>query len=271
MKLCIILCIIVMCLIMVYKYKNMHQFVFISPVRYPNVNVHDKQRIPKIIHQTHKYNNVPPNMAKSIHSWRNMNPEYEHRYYTDEDMNNIMSNTPDTIQQAYRKLCRDYSSLGAMKADLFRLVLMYLYGGVYADADTYAITPLQKIIKNNDEFISGTGRRKDLHQWIIITIPKHPFIKAALYGTVDSILNTKPVTYESWTGPPIYNKSISKYCQQNHSKLDMNPGVHTIINQSGDTYRYRIIPGDYLGNQVGFKYDGYLNDLHQMNIKYYNE
>ena len=174
------------------------------------------------------------------------------------------------VQRAYHKLCTEYPEMGAMKADLFRLVLMYVHGGVYADADTYATTPLRNIIQPDDEFLSGVGDKLDLHQWIIIAVPQHPFVKQALHGTVQSILNKKPFVFENWTGPFVYNKSISRYCINNEHKRSIQEGVHEFDDTNGEHVKYRIIDGDHLGNQVIFKYPGYTKDLSRMKIQHHS-
>lgn len=231
------------------------------------------QAIPRIIHQTHKenLNNLPNGIYNAIQSWKDTNPEYEHRYYSDTDMDEIMNTTDTEVKLAYEKLQVTFPEKGALRADLFRLVLIQQYGGVYVDADTMAKTPLCEIINEDDEFVSGIGMRKDLHQWIIVASPNHPFINIALKGTVDNIINTEPPKnnkkLEYWTGPPIYNKTIEDYCKTHSSKLNMSPGVHKCPNS---TNTYRIINGDFLGNNVIFKYKGYLDDLQKMGIKHWS-
>ena len=244
-------------------------WIRIQQITYPVLKMDDNQLIPKIIHQTHKSKKVPTNMAKALSSWIKTNPEYEHRYYTDSDIHNIMQHTHPRVQAAYHKLCTEYPDLGAMKADLFRLVLMYEYGGVYTDADTYATTPLRNIIQEDDEFVSGVGALRDFHQWIIIATPKHPFVQQALFATVFSIMHKKPYVFEDWTGPLVYNRSISKYCDNNDHKLSIDEGVHTFTNETGEHVKYRVIGGDYLGNQVIFKYPGYQKDLQKMKVKHH--
>lgn len=231
------------------------------------------QAIPRIIHQTHKenLNNLPNGIYNAIQSWKDTNPEYEHRYYSDTDMDEIMNTTDTEVKLAYEKLQVTFPEKGALRADLFRLVLIQQYGGVYVDADTMAKTPLCEIINEDDEFVSGIGMRKDLHQWIIVASPNHPFINIALKGTVDNIINTEPPKnnkkLEYWTGPPIYNKTIEDYCKTHSSKLNMSPGVHKCPNSLNT---YRIVKGDFLGNNVIFKYEGYLNDLKKMGMSHWS-
>ena len=229
-------------------------------------------RIPKIIHQTHKlpFNELPPRMQTAIDSWRRMNPGYKHIYYSDEDMNNIcMSSQFPHASDAYAKLHTMYPNKGAMRADLFRLLIMYTIGGVYVDVDATPIHQLRKILKDDDEFVSGIGARRDLHQWIIIARPQHQFIKAALEAVIRSVLTGSPDSrvanygVEGLTGPPIYNLAIQDYTS---NRMNITPGTHMC-----NKHRYRLLNGDYLGHTVSFKYDGYMDDLKLMNLTHWSE
>ena len=230
-----------------------------------------REIIPKIIHQTHAlpFHALPVRMKNAIDSWRHMNPEYEHRYYSDFQMDQIcMTSTYPQLSQAYAQLQRIHPSKGAMRADLFRLLIMYKHGGVYVDVDVTPKRPLRTIIQESDEFVSGIGQRKDLHQWIIIACPKHPFIKVALNAVIQSALRgttDKRLTgygVEGLTGPPIYNIAIQDHTS---NKLIMTPGSHTCAG-----VRYRLLDGDYLGNTMTFKYDGYGDDLKTLGLRHWS-
>ena len=67
-----------------------------------------------------------------------------------------------------------------MRADLFRLLVLKREGGVYADCDTSPKRRLVDILDKEDQYVTGVGRRSDFHQWLIITVPNHPFIETAL-------------------------------------------------------------------------------------------
>ena len=43
------------------------------------------QKIPKVIYQTFEEYDIPNGMYDSVQSWKNLNPEYEHYYYTEPD------------------------------------------------------------------------------------------------------------------------------------------------------------------------------------------
>jgi hypothetical protein len=79
------------------------------------------QKIPRVIFQTWKSSTLPAAMYWAARSWADLNPEYEYRFYDDEDCRALVEATGNaTIIEAYRLL-----NAPAAKADLFRYILLY--------------------------------------------------------------------------------------------------------------------------------------------------
>jgi mannosyltransferase OCH1-like enzyme len=101
---------------------------------------------PKIIWQTHNYTiqELPEHLKKASATWKNLNPEWDHRYV-------------DHIERA--EMIKKYSDLFDMyknthpqyQADLWRYVVTYQFGGVYADMDSVCIKPLDYLLDSIDE------------------------------------------------------------------------------------------------------------------------
>ena len=88
--------------------------------------------IPKIIHQTYKNYNLPETFLDCQKQIKALHPDFEYRFYTDEDIDTyIKTNFPD-YYEAFNELPRKI-----MKIDMFRYFLMYKEGGLYADMDYY--------------------------------------------------------------------------------------------------------------------------------------
>lgn len=230
-------------------------------------------KIPQIIHQTHKTHEVPVKMSQAINKWIELNPEFEHKYYDDADLENyIFRHGDDTVKRAFIRLKDMFPEKGAMRADLFRLLVLNIEGGVYADCDTSPKRSLVEILDKDDQYVSGVGRRSDFHQWLIITIPNHPFIETALKMATKNILENTPVpggvSIESgFAGPPLLDKAVQHVLRNEHKKKSVEEGTHEISN--GKTYR--VIKGDHLGGNVNFKYRGYNSDLKEMGIKHWTQ
>jgi len=134
-----------------------------------------EQKVPKIIWQTMKTNRVPVILKDYANTWIEKNPEYEYRFLDDEDIIDFIRNDFPAYLEAYQKI-----KYGASKADLWRYLIMYKYGGVYADMDCRCVNPLRQWIDPGAAFVTQLGENKDFCQWLIISVPKNLlFLKAA--------------------------------------------------------------------------------------------
>lgn len=133
------------------------------------------QKIPKIIWQTMKTNHVPVFMKEYADTWMIQNPEYEYRFFDDNDIIDFLKNDFPDYLEGYKKI-----KYGASKADLWRYLIIYKFGGVYVDLDCRCINPLRNWIDPEAAFVTQLGINKDICQWLIISVPGNPlFLKAA--------------------------------------------------------------------------------------------
>ena len=139
------------------------------------VKIEYEQKVPKIIWQTMKTNRVPLILKDYANTWIENNPEYEYRFYDDDDIINFIKNDFPDYVEAYKKI-----KYGASKADLWRYLIMYKYGGVYADLDCRCINPLRQWINPEAAYVTQLGENKDFCQWLIISVSQNLiFLKAA--------------------------------------------------------------------------------------------
>jgi len=88
--------------------------------------------IPKIIWQTHEweYQDLPYDYAMASLTWQNLNPDWEYRYVSAKDrVSHILEYDKDLLN--FYEKCD-----GVTQADVWRYVVLYLYGGVYSDMDS---------------------------------------------------------------------------------------------------------------------------------------
>jgi mannosyltransferase OCH1-like enzyme len=229
------------------------------------------RKIPYIIHQTFKTNIVPLSMYNASQSYINKNKNYTYMFYDDNDILTILNNY-DCADLNFKRsdLLNAYNSLssGAGKADLFRYAIIYRYGGCYFDIDTVCLNPLDTFISNADEFVSGLGSRHDLHQWGMIYMKQHDFVKKALETCIYNIINKRYLngynTLEGISGPPCLDMAIKDLL---HLKSDYKfiKGKYYVNN-----YKFTILNGDFFGNNILFKYSEYDNDLRKMKMVHWN-
>lgn len=153
----------------------MPELVTISKQIAARITPASPQRIPRIIWQTMKTNHVPAIMKEYADSWIDLNPEYEYRFSDDEDIKDFLRNEFPHFLTGYLNI-----KYGASKADLWRYLILYKYGGVYADMDCICLQPLANWVNPGSPFTTQIGINRDICQWLIMTEPGNPiFLRAA--------------------------------------------------------------------------------------------
>jgi mannosyltransferase OCH1-like enzyme len=142
-------------------------------------------KIPKIIHQSYISNNVKKNMYNAINRWRLMNMNYEYKYWTDEECYEMVCSFGEDVAEAYNMLY-----MGAAKSILFRLCVLYKYGGVWIDVSTDCKNSIDKILSNHDFImVADKDQNYGIYQKFICTEMNNPIIKHILHFTVNRVLN----------------------------------------------------------------------------------
>jgi mannosyltransferase OCH1-like enzyme len=131
--------------------------------------------IPRILHQTWGDKPIPEKCQRGQESAKRYHPEFEYRLYNDADMFRIVREELPGHYEAFCLLPRLI-----MQIDMFRYILMYLYGGLYADMDYLffrAFDPLEESV------VLTMNREDSLGNSIFASEAGYPFWK----GLVDSL------------------------------------------------------------------------------------
>jgi len=206
-----------------------------------------EQKIPRVIYQTFETYEVPKGMYESINSWLNINPEYEHYFFNEEDrVDFIEKNFDSRVLNAYLKLIP-----GAFRADLWRCCILYIKGGVYIDSDMICLKNLSELISDIDTFITCRDdpmSSKFLANGFIASIPKHPFLKKQIDNIVDNVENLRIRYYLDISGPGLLGKSVNDICGRTEHD-EFNLGVNEI-----NGYVFKVLKHDW--QTKNFTYDG---------------
>lgn len=194
-------------------------------------------KIPKIIIQTWKDNNIPKRYWEHIETVKKHNPDYEYKYFTDADIEEFLKVNYPQYYDTYQKL-----PIKIQKIDFFRYVAVYHYGGFYFDLDMTGLAPLDNLLGYDcvfpiDEIITDQmckfrrykpfcdrGYKYLLGQYAFAAAPKHEFIRMLIDEISRNIVNyIKTVDYTSedyvytTTGPDFVTNMYIKY--QNKSQV----------------------------------------------------
>lgn len=99
--------------------------------------------VPKIIWQTHNYilEDLPENFKKTAATWKTLNPDWEYRYVDHIQREEIIKQNP--IFWKYY-----HTQNPPCQADMWRYLITYKYGGVYADMDSICTIPIDSVLNN---------------------------------------------------------------------------------------------------------------------------
>lgn len=174
--------------------------------------------IPRTIWQTWKSAD-DPKWATHEDSWRRFNPGWTHNLVDDAGCRAYVKAHFPTWLGMYDKLPK-----AVMKADVWRYMVIYQEGGVYADIDTLCTAPIdtwllgtpienqagQARLITNLEFSNG-----QLVQWTFAAAPRHPALLAvlhAVWGALDKMNFDHPISEDmilDITGPRLFTAAIA--------------------------------------------------------------
>lgn len=140
-------------------------------------------KINKVVHQTGPFKSLeefPVSLKKIYFNNKIKNPTYNFIYYNDEDCDKIIKEFDELVYRAYNMLIPT-----AYKADIFRMVILYLHGGIYGDFSQEFIKPLSSFINHNLDIILI----ENFEICFIASCSKNEIIRYILKHQVNNILN----------------------------------------------------------------------------------
>tara|TARA_A100001015_G_C15002764_1_gene719292 strand:+ start:441 stop:1214 length:774 start_codon:yes stop_codon:yes gene_type:complete len=194
--------------------------------------------IPKKIFQTYSsFDEIDPLMKENIKKIQQEHKDWEYHFYSHKDVESfILKFYGKKYLNSYLQIDPDY---GPARADLFRYLLLFKFGGVYLDTKTGLNKNLNEIIKVNDRYIIShwgkshpewgiypeLGEEGEYQQWFIICEPLHPFLGLTIANVIDNIKSYSAERFGvgklgvlRTTGPIPYTFSILKLIDLYHHR-----------------------------------------------------
>ena len=183
----------------------------------------DNKKIPKIVWQTNYTDRVTLPVYLNYLFNRLLSPSYEYRFMIDEDRLEFIS------KNASKRICKSYQRLnvGAAQADLWRLLILRHYGGVYMDIDAHLVWPLGFIIQDTLEELYVKRRRDHYTNYFIASSKNNPNIEKMIDMVVENIEAGQVESVYTLTGPVVQNRVLQGKSVE--SRL----------------YRYTCVQGDF--------------------------
>uniref|UniRef100_A0A7S3EAM1 Alpha 1,4-glycosyltransferase domain-containing protein n=1 Tax=Rhodosorus marinus TaxID=101924 RepID=A0A7S3EAM1_9RHOD len=165
--------------------------------------------IPKVIWQTVKSHNVPDAAAEAGLSWSTLNPTWDRVVLDDAEVLEFVKHLyNETEYQIFEDI-----PLGGVKAEFFRYMVIYQFGGVYADADTTTFKRIEDWIDPDCEFVVAPEDNDIFFcQRAFAAAPRHPIFKRLVERIFERLSGDVDYTDEhfvqEYTGPAAFTHSI---------------------------------------------------------------
>ena len=176
--------------------------------------------VPHVLHQTWKTKEVPQGLQKACKTWRNLQPTWRYRLWTDEANEALVSSKYPWLLSVFGEL----SSI--QRADIMRYLYMHSFGGVYADLDVTLVQPLRPLLARhrrlNASILIGQEplahalllerRPRQVSNAVLISIPGHPFwldaVRHAVHGVDSTTMYADPVGI---TGSRMLERAVTRW------------------------------------------------------------
>jgi len=147
--------------------------------------------IPKILHFSMRSRCMPQDLARILDRWREVLPNYSIFFHDDDAVDRLMD--LDWLEfPNYHDAMKCILSKGAMKIDVWRVLLLYKYGGVYSDIDNWPLASFNETTIRTDLsafFFNDAYDRPS--QWFMAAEPRHPIMHGSMHHIIKNLLNMK--------------------------------------------------------------------------------
>lgn len=162
--------------------------------------------ISKILWQTNFTNRVTLPVYLNYLFNRLFSPTFEYRFMITADRAEfIKENYSAGIFENYSKL-----QIGAAQADLWRLLVLQKFGGVYMDIDAHLVWPINLIVKPNYPELYITTKSGEISNYFIASQKDNPHLDAMINLVLKNITENTIKNVYDLTGPGVFNQTLNK-------------------------------------------------------------
>jgi len=160
--------------------------------------------IPLAIWQTNFTNRVTLPVYLNYLFNRLIAPNHEHRFMaTEERKAFVREHFSAEVFEAYEQL-----QIGAAQADLWRLLVLQKYGGVYMDIDAHLVWPLHWSIPLEATELYLRIKTGEISNYFIASAPNNPRLQRVINRVVQNIRKRSSENVYNLTGPGVFNEVL---------------------------------------------------------------
>jgi mannosyltransferase OCH1-like enzyme len=210
--------------------------------------------IPNILWQTWKNKNIPTAVKLQYNTWSVSNKQLKRNLFDDKECATfILQHFGQEIYQKYINLPQSI-----MRADFWRVAVVYINGGYYSDLDIEINEKLDNFIPNlNQKEAVFIKELDNIANFFFGATPKHPVLKNTLDQMIfemDSILNKES---QSFGMNPLHN-SVRKYYKIQGTNYISDNTTHFLQNEKLKEDKKLIHIGasgfDKLGDYISWRH-----------------
>lgn len=214
---------------------------------YLSADISLSSKIPPSVWQTYKTTALPMSALEARHTWISLNPEFSCMLWDDVDIERyIQQNWPSDFLDFFHSL-----PIGAMKADLWRYLILASEGGVYSDIDSVCLLPIREwplkapISSSHVLLIDLDIDQNQFCQWTFAATPRHPAMHYICYYVLNQWKQRKgfaigsdgKINVLATTGPIVFSNAIKSYIGE---PLDTRASIILKKYTLDKTYRDRL-------------------------------
>jgi hypothetical protein len=213
----------------------------------PAVSMGD--RIPRILHQHFLLGDeaIPQPVRSVRDALRAANSSWEYSFWDAPRAEAFIRETyGESVLSRYLSLRPEYY---AARSDLLRYLALYVQGGVYLDIKSTCDRPLDQALRPDDKYLllnfpkMMDGARSphvddflkygvpeishlpngEYVQWVIVTVPGHPFLRAVIERVLANIDSYSPLRYGVASGGTLRVTGPIAYSLEIESIRDLHP------------------------------------------------
>jgi len=161
--------------------------------------------ISNILWQTNFTNKVTLPVYLNYLCNRLMAPTFEFRFMSDTQMSEFIKlNHSSEIYETYSRL-----QIGAARADLWRVLVLKTFGGVYLDIDAHLVWPIEFILDSNDHEMFIRTKNGEFSNYFIASKIANPRLDLIINQIIFNIKINQIKGVFDLTGPGVLNKLLN--------------------------------------------------------------
>ena len=174
---------------------------------------------PKEIYFCHK--KIDDKITYHTNNWKKLNPTYNINLYDDEMCEHFLNQHFGELHSNIFKFIKD----GPIRADFWRICILYKNGGIYCDVDNEPLIPLDEFVENDIYLLTCSSywdKKFDFNPNLIISNKNNVILKDCIDQYVKLFVTKKKYSYKGWSIMKIFTDIL----KLNNYKPNKQDGIY---------------------------------------------